>query len=260
MDLNTIRLLAGQDISIDFKEGILILDYGKNSFKFLIDPEKRNCYLKIMAVIDDDPEVKVVLTLADPDSLGEENFNQYLRKICGSDVELNDLGNSWAFKKNIDRSRQIYFHHYTIEQRLSSKKIIIDGLRGSVVTPFFGETLSADLRYATSDMRFSLVHKKYGLYPNGGLAFFLPRYVGQGKASELMLTSDSIDAEQALELGLITAILPSDDFVLECIKQAKKISSMNRSTIESTKLLSTLYKKELDSYFEAEKSLVAYFF
>ena len=75
-----------------------------------------------------------------------------------------------------------------------------------------------------------------------------------------MLTSDSIDAEQALELRLITTILPSDDFVLECIKQAKKISSMNRSTIESTKLLSTLYKKELDSYFEVEESLMAYFY
>jgi len=260
MDLNTIRLLAGQDISIDFKEGILILDYGQNVFKFLTDPEKRECYLKIMDVIDDEQDIKVVLTLSDPDCMSEKNYNEYLRNICGTDINLSDLGNAWEFKKNIKRSWQLYFHHYTIERRLTSKKIIIDGLRGSVVTPFFGETLSADLRYATPDMRFSLIHKKYGLHPSGGLAFFLPRYIGLGKAADLMLTADSIDAEQALELGLINGILPSDDFVSECINVAKKVSSLNISTIESTKLLSTLYMKDLDAYFEAEKSLVAYFF
>lgn len=260
MDLEVIRQLANHDISIDFNEGVLVLDYGKNVFKFLIEPEKRECYFKIMDIIDDDQDVKVVLTLAGPDSMSEENFYEYLRNVCGTDINLKDLGNSWEFKKNIKRSRQLYFHRYTIERRLASKKIIIDGLRGSVVTPFFGETLSADLRYATPDMRFSLIHKKYGLHPSGGLAFFLPKYIGQGKANELMLTADSIDAEQALELGLINGILSSDDFVSESIKQAKKVSSMSISTIESTKLLSTLYKKELDSYFEAEESLVAYFF
>lgn len=258
MDLEAIRRLAGEDISIDFNEGVLILDFGNSAFSFLTDLYKRDCYFKIMDVVDDAPDIKVVLSLAEPDSLNEESFDDYVRNICGIDIGMKSLGNSWAFKKNIKRGRQMCFHRYTIERRVASKKIIIDGLRGTIVTPFFGESLSADLRFATPDMRFSLIHKKYGLHPSGALAFFLPRYIGQGKAVELMLTSDYIDAEQAMELGLINGIIPPEDFVSECIKLAEKVSDLSLSTIESTKLLSTPYKEELDSYFEAEESLVFY--
>jgi enoyl-CoA hydratase/carnithine racemase len=258
MNLEALRRLAGQDISIDFDEGVLILDFGNNVFKFLTDLEKRECYFKIMDAVDAAPEIKVVLSLAEPNSLNEEVYDGYLINICGTDVGLANLGNSWGFKDNIERAKQLCFHRYTIQRRVASKKILIDGLRGTIVTPFFGETLSADLRYATPDMRFSLMHKKYGLHPSGALAFYLPRYLGQGRATELMLTTDSIEAEQALELGLINAIISPEDFVSECLKLAKKVSVLSLSTIASTKLLSTPYKEELDSYFKAEESLVAY--
>lgn len=258
MDLEALRRLAGQDISIDYDEEVLILDYGNNVFNFLTDLDKRECYFKIMDVVNDAPDIKVVLSLAEPDSLNEEVYEGYLRNVCGTDVGLKDLSNSWAFKEKIKRTRQLCFHRYTIERRVASKKIHIDGLRGTIVTPFFGETLSGDLRYATPDMRFSLIHKKYGLHPSGALAFFLPRYVGQGRAIELMLTTDYIDAEQAVELGLINGIFPPEDFVSECIKLAKKVSSLSLATIGSTKLLSTPFKEELDSYFEAEENLTVY--
>ena len=258
MDIENLRRIAGQDISIELEHGVLILDFGHNVFQFLTDLDKREHYFRIMDAADNTNDVKVVLSLAEPNSLGDEVYDGYLRKICGTDVGLGNLGDSWDFKGNTDRLRQLCFHRYTIERRVASKKIIIDGLRGTIVTPFFGETLSADLRYATPDMRFSLIHKKYGLHPSGALAFFLPRYLGQGKAMELMLTADSIDAEQALELGLINAILPSEDFVSECIEQAKKIGDTSLTTIKSTKLLSTPYKEELESYFKVEETLVDY--
>lgn len=258
MDIDVLRRLAGQDISIELDAGVLILDFGHNVFPFLTDLEKREHYFKIMDAADNADDVKVVLSLAEPDSLGDEIYDGYLRKICGTDADLGNLGDSWDFKGNTDRLRQLCFHRYTIERRVASKKIIIDGLRGAIVTPFFGGTLSADLRYATPDMRFSLIHKKYGLHPSGALAFFLPRYIGKGRAMELMLTADSIDAEQALELGLINAILPAEDFVSECIKRAKSISGINLSTLESTKLLSTPYRKELEGHFKTEESLVGY--
>lgn len=255
MNLEDLRQLAGQDISIDFNEEVLILDFGKNAFKFLTDLYKRKCLFKIMDIIDNEPDIKVVLSLSEPDSLNEERYEEYLRKISGTDIDLEDLGNLCALKTNITRCKQLFFHRYSIEKRLASKKIYIDGLRGMIVTPFFGESLSADFRYATPDMHFSLIHKKYGLHPTGALAFFLQRFVGPGKAVELMLTTDYIDAEQAMELGLINGILPSENFVYECIKLAKKVSAINMSTIKSTKLLSTLYNKELESYFDAEQSL-----
>jgi len=257
MDIEALRQLANQDLSIDFDEGVLILDFGNDVFRFLTDQDKRKCFFQVMDVVDDSPDIKVVLFLSDPAGLNEDVYDGYLRNVCGGDIGLKVLGNSWVYEENVERARQLCFHNYTIKRRVASKKIIIDGLRGTIVTPFFGETLSADLRYATPDMRFSLAHKKYGLHPNGALAFFLPRYVGQGKAVELMLTTDYIDAEQAMDLGLINGIFAPDDFVSECIKLAKKVSSVSMPTIVSTKLLSTHFKKELDSYIDTEESLLS---
>lgn len=258
MDLERLRRLAGQDISIDFNGGVLILDFGKSVFKFVTDPDKRECYSDIMNIANNTPDIKVVLSIVDPDCLNEEAYEGYLRNTFGIDIDLKELGNSWNIKEIIGRRKQLFFHRYTIEKRVASEKIIIDGLRGTIVTPFFGETLSADLRYATPDMRFSLIHKKYGLHPSGALAFFLPRYIGQGRAAELMLTTDYIDAEQAMELGLINRIIPSEDFVSECIKLAQKVSDISLSTLQSTKLLSMPFMGDLNAYFEAEESLLTY--
>ena len=132
------------------------------------------------------------------------------------------------------------------------KKLIIDGLQGVVVTPFFGESLSADIRLASDDLCFSLAHKKFGLHPTGGLIFFLPRFVGQGKANEILLTTDVIDAKSALELGLVSHIFPNEDFEYSCIQTAKELAGLSQATIETTKKLSFNYKADLQNYFRQE--------
>jgi len=256
MDLELLNSLSRPEFSIDVDDDVMIFRFGEKAFDCLIDLEKRESYFHIMDVIDDDPEIKVILSLVEPDCLNDEAYARYLRKIIGADIDLKDVGDSVVLRGNIERFRQLYFHHYTIMRRVSSNKIIIDGLSGSVVTPFFGEALSADLRFASDDMKFSLAHKKYGLGPSGALAFFLPRYVGQGKAMELLLTADYIDAEQALELGLINRIIPVRDFETQCVTMAKEAGKLSMSTIKSTKLLSSPYERELDKYFEVELTLM----
>ena len=257
MELDVLHQLAGQDISIDFDEAVLVLDFGDSAFSFLTDLDKRDRFFQIMDFIDESPEIKIVLSLADSDSLNEEAYYGYLRNIYGKDVGLNNINQSWVYEENVERARQLCFHHYTIMRRLASKKVIVDGLRGTIVTPFFGETLSADLRYATPDMRFSLAHKKYGLPPGGALPYFLPRYIGQGKAKEIMLTSDYINAEQAMELGLINGIVSPEDFVAECMKLLRSIGNLSMTTITSARLFSRPLKNDLESYFEAEEKILS---
>lgn len=256
MDLGLLSKLSGPEFSIDVDDEVLIFRFGENVFDYLIDLDMRESYFQIMDAIDDDPDIKVILSLFEPDCLNDEAYAKYLRKIFGADIDLKEIGGSAVLRGNVDRFRQLYFHYYTVKRRVASNKIIIDGLSGSVVTPFFGETLSADIRFASDDMRFSLAHKKYGLGPSGALAFFLPRYVGQGKAMELLLTVDYIDAEQALELGLINQIIPAHDFESRCVALGKEASKLSVSTIKSTKLLSSLYMRELDNYLEAELTLL----
>ncbi len=239
-------------VSIELDENVLILRYGEKIFDIFFDLEARDSYLDLLKAINDDPDIKVVLTLNEHGCLGDEPYERYIKKLSGQSVPV-DIEASWEVHENVGRARQLNFHHYTIKQRLNSKKIMIDGLQGTVVTPFFGESLSADIRIVSEDFKFSLAHKKYGIHPTGGLAFFLPRYVGQGKANEILLATDVIDAKTALDLGLVTRVLPNEGFESSAIQVAKELTNLSAVTISLTKKLSFLDHQSLQDYFELEK-------
>jgi len=113
-----------------------------------------------------------------------------------------------------------------------------------------------DFRFITEQTQFTLSHKKYGLHPSGGLSFFLPRYVGENKAIDLLLNTDIISANEAKDLGLVNRVINSDNFAAECILNAKKMCSINMITIQSTKCLTYRFQTELDNYFRMETQMM----
>jgi len=238
-------------ISIELEDGILVIRYGERIFDILSDLDAREYYIDLLDAVDNDPEVKAVLSLNEHGCLGDEPYEKYINKLCRGNKPV-DMETSLKFQENIERTRQFCFHYYTITKRLASKKLIIDGFQGTVVTPFFGESLSADIRLVSEDFCFSLAHKKYGIHPSGGLAFFLPRFVGQGRANEILLTTDVIDANSALNMGLVSRIFPNEDFESSCIQTAKELARLNSATIETTKKLSFRDEEALHDYFEQE--------
>jgi len=242
------------DITIELEDGVLVIRYGECIFDIFSDLDVRGRYIALLDAVDNDPEVKVVLNLNEHGCLGDEPYEKYINKLCGRNKSV-DVATSSKFQENTERSRQLCLHYYTITKRLASKKLIVDGLQGTVVTPFFGESLSADIRLVSDDFCFSLAHEKYGLHPTGGLAFFLPRFVGQGRANEILLTTDVIDAKSALDLGLVSQIFPNEDFESNCIRTAKELARLSPATIETTKKLSFHDEEALHDYFEQETKL-----
>lgn len=238
-------------ISIELEDGVLIIRYGERIFDIFSDVVARDRYIALLDAIDKDPDVKAVLSLNKHGCLGEELYEKYITRLSGQSKPAN-LDATQHFHDDIEYAQQLCFHYYTIKKRLVSKKLIIDGLQGVVVTPFFGESLSADIRFVSEDCCFSLAHKKYGLHPTGGLAFFLPRFVGQGRAKEILFTRDIIDAKSALDLGLVSRIFPNDDFESNCIQAAKDLTKLSPATIETTKELSFHDEEALDVYFQKE--------
>ena len=222
----------------------------------MTDLDKADRYMELLSLIEENSEIKVILSVFEPDALGDNAYAQYISSLCGENIELKDLDQDWRFKSNSSRLHQMYFQQNSINQRVNSKKIIIDCLQGKVVTPFFGETLAADFRFITENTQFTLSHKKYGLHPSGGLSFFLPRYVGESKAIDLLLNTDIITANEAKTLGLINRVISSENFVSECILNAKKMCSTNMTTIKSTKCLTYRFQNELDNYFRMEAQMM----
>ena len=83
---------------------------------------------------------------------------------------------------------------------------VIAALHGAAFGGGCQIALGADIRIAAPDTRLSLMEIKYGLIPDMGLTQTLPELVRLDVAKELVLTGRIVDAEEALQLGLVTRI------------------------------------------------------
>jgi enoyl-CoA hydratase len=75
--------------------------------------------------------------------------------------------------------------------------------------------LACDVRIAAADTQFALPETSLGLIPGGGGTQRLPRVIGLGRALNMLLTGDRVNAVEAQRAGLITEILPAGEAHLE---------------------------------------------
>lgn len=76
-----------------------------------------------------------------------------------------------------------------------------------------GLALHADITWAARSASFTLAFTAIGVSPDSGTTYHLPRAVGAKLASELLLTNRALDAEEALNAGLVSRVLPDDELL-----------------------------------------------
>jgi 2-(1,2-epoxy-1,2-dihydrophenyl)acetyl-CoA isomerase len=107
-------------------------------------------------------------------------------------------------------------------QRL--RKPIIGSINGVAAGAGMNLALATDLRIASDTARFLEAFARVGLVPDGGGTYFLPRLVGTAKAMELILLADVIDAQEALRIGLVNRVVPTDQLESETLKLAERLA------------------------------------
>jgi len=95
---------------------------------------------------------------------------------------------------------------------------VIGALNGDALAEGLELALCCDLRLASQTARFGLPHTALGLIPSAGGTQRLPRIVGRGKALEMILTADPIDAQEALRIGLVSRVVPQGE-LLSCAEE-----------------------------------------
>lgn len=108
--------------------------------------------------------------------------------------------------------------------------------------------LACDIRIASDTAKFGQPELGLGIIPGAGATQRLPRVIGMGRAKHLILTGDIIDAKQALEIGLVTAVAPAGQLQLRARELAKKILRQGPLAARLAKLaLNASARVDLDS-------------
>jgi enoyl-CoA hydratase/carnithine racemase len=104
--------------------------------------------------------------------------------------------------------------------------------------------LASDFRLLARSARFAFLFTKVGLAgADMGSAYLLPRVIGLGRATELLMLGDTVDSERALQIGLATAVVDDEELPAAARELANRLATGPALAYSTTKVLLT---RELD--------------
>ena len=106
------------------------------------------------------------------------------------------------------------------------QKPVISAINGAAAGLGMVLALYSDFRLASEKAVFSTAFAKRGLIAEHGIAWILPRIVGHANATDLLLTSRKITAEEAKEMGLVSKVLPPEELLPAAMSLATELSTM----------------------------------
>lgn len=95
--------------------------------------------------------------------------------------------------------------------------------------------ISTDFIIASDDAVFCQPEAIAGLSAGGGGPVFLPRVLSPGKAMQLLMTSDTIDAQEAYRLGMVNEIHPRANLMSATLSIAERIADNSPTAVQAVK-------------------------
>lgn len=132
---------------------------------------------------------------------------------------------------------------------------LIAAVNGAAAGGGFSLALIADIRLAAPEARFNAAFVRIGLSAGDlGCSWMLPRIVGAGMAAELLFTGRFVEAEEAVRIGLVNRIVPSDELMDDAMATARQIVANSPLGVELSKsvLRSSLETPSFDTALEIE--------
>lgn len=189
-----------------------------------------------------------VLTLDRPDSLNSLTFAIYaqLERLFAElehddavkSVVLTGAGKGFCSGGNVDdiigallvadTAATLRFTRMTgavVRNMMRLSKPIVAAVNGTAAGAGTVLAMAADLRVLSTSASFAFLFTKVGLTgADMGAAWLLPRIVGSGRASELLMLGDKIDAEECHRIGLANRVVPPERVLEEAIALATRLA------------------------------------
>jgi enoyl-CoA hydratase/carnithine racemase len=104
-------------------------------------------------------------------------------------------------------------------------KPVIAAINGSIAGMGLSQALMADIRFAAAGAKFTTSFARRGLIAEYGISWILPRLVGWGAATDLLLSGRTFFAEEAAELGLVKEVVPGEELMARTLAYAEEMAA-----------------------------------
>jgi len=208
---------------LERKEGILTI--------ILNRPEKRNALSvdllselhRALAGAEDDEDVDVVIITG-------------AGKAFSSGIDASDFS-FFTVMEGDDGYEKVHDAFGSFSFLYDMTKPTIAAVNGAAVTGAFELVLRCDMIIASESARFADTHARVGIIPGGGMTQLLPRLVGAARARDLSFTGRFIDAREALDMGLVSRVVPDDALLNEALAAGAQMRLCPKDALRTIKRL-----------------------
>ncbi len=141
------------------------------------------------------------------------------RGFC-SGQDLREIPEGGGTFRDLLRSR----YNRIIHRMHAMEKPVVAAVNGVAAGAGCNLALAADLRVASDRATFIEVFARIGLIPDSGGTWFLPRLVGVGRALEMMMLADPVDAATAERIGLVNRVVPHGELMPRTMEWAVRLA------------------------------------
>lgn len=159
------------------------------------------------------------------------------RGFCAG-ADMANLDGMASSGNSVDKVREVLADHFKGHPREGARpdfqktysympaidKPIIGAINGAAAGLGLAIALYCDIRFAADGAKFSTAFARRGLIAEHGISWMLPRLVGVANALDLLFSARLIDAAEALRMGLVSRVIPQEQFAAEVRAYAHELA------------------------------------
>jgi len=243
------RKVSNLEVNYDFfstekTEDVLILNFKEKPLAHVIDLNGKKVLFDYLDFVSTFDEIKVVLMTGSPVKMGCDEFIKFYNQI----IQL-----EW----NQDQVERLYNAINQFILKIAGfNKIVIHADSGNIILLFMNISLAFDYSIIADNTVFQNPNLQLGLVPKGGGIFFLSKTIGTRKTSEILLSGENINAQEALRLGIVNKVVPVNDLKEAALSIAQRIAKIPAQYSSGIKRLLNYNINDLKDYLEYENTIL----
>ena len=221
--------MAYEQITYEKSDGIATITLNRPERMNAFTPVMLNEWLEALTDAHTDDDVRAVILTGTG------------RGFCtGADVSRDGAGISLVDRNrtHVDNRNFLRDSVQRIPRLVSiMEKPYIAAVNGAAVGAGMDMASMCDMRFAADNARFGMTYVRMGLIPGDGGCYFLPRIVGMAKALDLIWSGRIFDAQEALAMGYVSAVVPAEELMEHTREYATRLVKGPSVAIQQAKRL-----------------------